>query len=96
MLLQVARHPNRPTFLDIAWNICDEWVELHGDRHGHDDPAIVCGIGTVEGVTFMMVGHQKGRNTKENIHRNFAMPQPDGYRKALRFMQCGACLRCVS
>ena len=56
----------------------------------------MCGIGTVEGVTFMMVGHQKGRNTKENIHRNFAMPQPDGYRKALRFMQCGACLRCVS
>jgi len=85
--LQVARHPNRPTFLDIALNITDKFVELHGDRGGLDDPAVVCGLGSIDGVTFMMIGHQKGRNTKENIYRNFGMPQPNGYRKALRFMR---------
>lgn len=85
--LQVARHPDRPTFLDIALNITDKFVELHGDRAGLDDPAMVCGIGSIDGVSFMMIGHQKGRNTKENIHRNFGMPQPNGYRKALRFMR---------
>lgn len=84
---QVARHPNRPTFLDIALNITDKFVELHGDRGGLDDPAVVCGLGSIDGVTFMMIGHQKGRNTKENIYRNFGMPQPNGYRKALRFMR---------
>ena len=85
--LQVARHPNRPTFLDIVLNITDKWVELHGDRAGYDDPSLVCGIGSIDGVTFMFIGQQKGRNTKENIHRNFGMPTPNGYRKALRFMQ---------
>lgn len=134
--LQVARHPNRPTFLDIALNISDKFVELHGDRAGLDDPAMVCGLASMEGQTFMFIGHQKGRNTKvsmqrcllcmhvngccacsasvvkhplhmwhicvkhpvykwhiclallqENIHRNFGMPQPNGYRKALRFMK---------
>ena len=86
--LQVARHPSRPTFLDIAYNICDQFVELHGDRAGLDDPAVVCGLGTVDSEPFMMIGHQKGRNTKENIYRNFAMPQPNGYRKAMRYMRC--------
>ena len=62
--LQVARHPNRPTFLDIALNITDKFVELHGDRAGLDDPAMVAGIGSIDGVSFMMIGHQKGRNTK--------------------------------
>lgn len=62
--LQVARHPDRPTFLDIALNITDKFVELHGDRAGLDDPAMVCGIGSIDGVSFMMIGHQKGRNTK--------------------------------
>jgi acetyl-CoA carboxylase carboxyl transferase subunit alpha len=62
-------------------------VELHGDRAGLDDPAMVCGIGSIDGVTMMFIGHQKGRNTKENIYRNFGMPQPNGYRKALRFMR---------
>lgn len=62
--LQVARHPNRPTCLDIILNITDKFVELHGDRAGLDDPAIVCGIGTIDGVSFMFVGQQKGRNTK--------------------------------
>jgi len=85
--LQVARHPNRPTFLDIALNITDKWVELHGDRAGYDDPSLVCGIGSIDGHTFMFIGQQKGRNTKENIHRNFGMPTPNGYRKALRFMR---------
>mmetsp|Transcript_4634 Transcript_4634/g.10954 ORF Transcript_4634/g.10954 Transcript_4634/m.10954 type:complete len:511 (-) Transcript_4634:1505-3037(-) len=85
--LQVARHPNRPTCLDIILNITDKFVELHGDRAGLDDPAIVCGIGSMEGMSFMFIGHQKGRNTKENIRRNFGMPQPNGYRKALRFMR---------
>ena len=85
--LSVARHPNRPTFLDIALNISDKFVELHGDRAGLDDPAMVCGIASMDGVSFMFIGHQKGRNTKENIYRNFGMPQPNGYRKALRFMR---------
>jgi acetyl-CoA carboxylase alpha subunit len=62
--LQVARHPNRPTCLDIILNITDKFVELHGDRAGLDDPAIVCGIGSMDGVSFMFIGHQKGRNTK--------------------------------
>lgn len=85
--LQVARHPSRPTFLDIAYNISDKFVELHGDRGGLDDAAVVCGLASIDGISFMMIGQQKGRNTKENILRNFAMPQPNGYRKALRFMQ---------
>jgi len=85
--LSVARHPNRPTFLDHVFNITDKWVELHGDRAGYDDPAIVTGIGSIDGISFMFIGHQKGRNTKENIHRNFAMPTPHGYRKALRMMK---------
>eukprot|EP00850_Spirogloea_muscicola_P020119 SM000207S06194 [mRNA] locus=s207:121098:124355:- [translate_table: standard] len=85
--LAVARHPNRPTFLDHVMNITDKWVELHGDRGGYDDPALVCGLGRIDGMSFMLMGHQKGRNTKENIHRNFGMPTPNGYRKALRMMR---------
>eukprot|EP00252_Welwitschia_mirabilis_P001202 TRINITY_DN1110_c0_g1_i1.p1 TRINITY_DN1110_c0_g1~~TRINITY_DN1110_c0_g1_i1.p1 ORF type:complete len:491 (-),score=78.02 TRINITY_DN1110_c0_g1_i1:359-1831(-) len=85
--VSVARHPNRPTFLDHVLNITDKWVELHGDRAGYDDPAIVTGIGSIDGMSFVFIGHQKGRNTKENIHRNFAMPTPHGYRKALRMMK---------
>ncbi|CAI7764820.1 unnamed protein product [Closterium sp. NIES-54] len=64
-----------------------QWVELHGDRGGYDDPALVCGIGRMDGMSFMFMGHQKGRNTKENIYRNFGMPTPNGYRKALRMMR---------
>lgn len=85
--LQVARHPNRPTSLDIAMNITDKFVELHGDRGGLDDKAMIAGVGSIEGISFMFIGHQKGRNTKENVQRNFGMPQPNGFRKALRFMQ---------
>ncbi|KAJ0963807.1 hypothetical protein J5N97_028929 [Dioscorea zingiberensis] len=85
--LNIARHPNRPTFLDHVLNITDKWVELHGDRAGYDDPAIVTGIGSIEGKRYMFIGQQKGRNTKENIQRNFGMPTPHGYRKALRMMR---------
>ncbi|KAG9453865.1 hypothetical protein H6P81_006769 [Aristolochia fimbriata] len=84
--LSIARHPNRPTFLDHVLNITDKWVELHGDRAGYDDPAMVTGIGSIDGRSYMFIGHQKGRNTKENIARNFGMPTPHGYRKALRMM----------
>lgn len=85
--LTIARHPNRPTVLDHIINITEKWVELHGDRAGYDDPAIVTGIGSIDGKSYMFIGHQKGRNTKENIARNFAMPTPHGYRKALRMMK---------
>ncbi|KAM0945146.1 putative acetyl-CoA carboxylase [Dioscorea sansibarensis] len=77
--LNIARHPNRPTFLDYVLNITDKWVELHGDRAGYDDPSIVTGIGSIDGKSYMFIGHQKGRNTKENIQRNFGMPTPHGY-----------------
>ncbi|KAG6725353.1 hypothetical protein I3842_02G029000 [Carya illinoinensis] len=85
--LTIARHPNRPTVLDYILAITDKWVELHGDRAGYDDPAIVTGVGSMDGKTYMFIGHQKGRNTKENIAHNFAMPTPHGYRKALRMMK---------
>ncbi|XWS43809.1 hypothetical protein CRYUN_Cryun16bG0136100 [Craigia yunnanensis] len=84
--VNIARHPNRPTFLDHVFSITDKFVELHGDRAGYDDPAIVTGIGTIDGRRYMFIGQQKGRNTKENIQRNFGMPTPHGYRKALRMM----------
>ncbi|PIN24877.1 Acetyl-CoA carboxylase [Handroanthus impetiginosus] len=84
--VHIARHPNRPTFLDHVFSMTEKFVELHGDRAGYDDPAIVTGIGTINGRRYMFIGHQKGRNTKENIHRNFGMPTPHGYRKALRMM----------
>ncbi|KAF1898344.1 hypothetical protein Lal_00033111 [Lupinus albus] len=83
--VNIARHPNRPTFLDHIFNITEKFVELHGDREGYDDPAIVTGIGTIDGRRYMFIGHQKGRNTKENIQRNFGMPTPHG--KALRLME---------
>ncbi|KAF3323155.1 acetyl-coenzyme A carboxylase carboxyl transferase subunit alpha [Carex littledalei] len=85
--VHIARHPQRPTFLDHVINMTDKWIELHGDRAGYDDPAIVCCLGSMEGKTYMFIGQQKGRNSKENIKRNFGMPTPHGYRKALRFMR---------
>ena len=84
---KLARHPLRPYTLDYASLIFDEFEELHGDRHFADDPAIVCGIARLNGQGVAFVGHQKGRNTKENIYRNFGMPKPEGYRKALRIME---------
>ena len=84
---KLARHPLRPYTLDYAERIFDEFEELHGDRHFSDDPAIVSGIARLNGQGVAFIGHQKGRNTKENIHRNFGMPKPEGYRKALRIME---------
>lgn len=85
--VQIARHPGRPTTLDFIERLLDDFVELHGDRVFGDDPAIVGGIGKFRGIPVTVVGHQKGKDTKENIARNFGMPHPEGYRKALRLMQ---------
>lgn len=85
--VQLARHMQRPRTLDYIRGLCDDFVELHGDRRYGDDPAIVGGVGTFEGRTVVLVGHQKGRDARENIRRNFGMPHPEGYRKALRLFQ---------
>ena len=82
--LQIARHPERPKFLDYVNLMCDEFIELHGDREGMDDRAIIGGIAKIDGKPLMIIGIQKGRNTKENLEYNFGMPQPQGYREALR------------
>ncbi len=83
----VARHPRRPYTLDYVRELIENFVELHGDRKFADDPAIVAGIGVFRGRPVAIVGHQKGRDTKEKIYRNFGMPKPEGYRKALRVMR---------
>ncbi|MEN9216885.1 MAG: acetyl-CoA carboxylase carboxyltransferase subunit alpha [Gloeomargarita sp. HHBFW_bins_162] len=85
--VKVARHPRRPTTLDYIQAMTDEWLELHGDRGGSDDPALVGGLARLGGQPVMILGHQKGRDTKENVARNFGMASPGGYRKALRLMQ---------
>lgn len=84
--LQLARHPRRPSTLDYIQAISDEWMELHGDRRGFDDPAMVAGIARLGGQPAVMLGQQKGRDTKDNVARNFGMASPGGYRKALRLM----------
>jgi acetyl-CoA carboxylase carboxyl transferase subunit alpha len=85
--LQLARHPRRPSTLDYIQAICDEWIELHGDRRGKDDPALVGGVGRLAGIPVVLLGHQKGRDTKDNVARNFGMAAPGGYRKAMRLME---------
>jgi acetyl-CoA carboxylase carboxyl transferase subunit alpha len=85
--VQLARHPRRPYTLDYVQLLCQDFMELHGDRGFRDDPSVVGGLARLAGRPLMVVGHQKGRNTKENIHRNFGMPHPEGYRKALRLFQ---------
>ncbi|MBA9025873.1 MULTISPECIES: acetyl-CoA carboxylase carboxyl transferase subunit alpha [Bacillaceae] len=85
--VQVARHPNRPTTLDYIPQVFSDFLELHGDRYFGDDEAIVAGIATFEGIPVTVIGHQRGKDTKENIRRNFGMPHPEGYRKALRLMK---------
>ena len=85
--LQIARHPERPKFLDYVDLMCEDFVELHGDREGMDDRAIIGGLAKIDGKPVMIIGIQKGRNTKENLEYNFGMPQPQGYRKALRLMK---------
>jgi acetyl-CoA carboxylase carboxyl transferase subunit alpha len=84
---QLARHPQRPYFLDYAKLMLDDFQELHGDRAFADDHAIVGGVARLDGRPVMVIGHQKGRDTKEKISRNFGMPRPEGYRKALRLME---------
>jgi acetyl-CoA carboxylase carboxyl transferase subunit alpha len=85
--VQVARHPNRPTTLDYIRHLFTGFMEIHGDRLYGDDEAIVSGIAKFEGVPVTVIGHQRGKDTKENIRRNFGMPHPEGYRKALRLMK---------
>ncbi|TDJ42810.1 MAG: acetyl-CoA carboxylase carboxyltransferase subunit alpha [Gammaproteobacteria bacterium] len=84
---QLARHPQRPYTLDYTQAICPDFQELHGDRMYSDDAAIVGGIARIAGIAIMLIGHQKGRNTKSRVTRNYGMPKPEGYRKALRLMQ---------
>ncbi len=85
--VQLSRHPDRPYSLDYIELLCEEFHEIHGDRTVRDDPAIVGGLGTIDGQTYMIIGQQKGRKTKERQYRNFGMPNPEGYRKALRLMR---------
>ncbi len=85
--LQIARHPERPNFLDYVNRICTDFIELHGDRDGMDDRAIIGGLAKIDGKPVMIVGTMKGKSTKENLEYNFGMPQPQGYRKALRLFK---------
>jgi acetyl-CoA carboxylase carboxyl transferase subunit alpha len=85
--IQLSRHPARPFTLDYIRALCTEWTELHGDRAGFNDRAVVAGLARFRGRPVAVVGHQKGRNTKDNLYRNFGMARPEGYRKALRVMQ---------
>jgi len=86
-ITQLARHPQRPYTLDYASSICSEFHELHGDRMYSDDLAIVGGLARIGERSIMLIGHQKGRDTKERVRRNYGMPKPEGYRKALRLMR---------
>ncbi len=88
--VQLARHPERPYTLDYVDRMLTDFIELHGDRAYGDDPAIVAGIGKLDGTPIAVIGHQKARETKEKLRRNFGMPHPEGYRKALRVMQMAA------
>lgn len=87
--VQLARHPKRPYTLDYIERITNYFIELHGDRAFGDDPAIIAGLSEIEDQKVVIIGHQKGRTTKEKLFRNFAMPHPEGYRKALRVMKLG-------
>jgi acetyl-CoA carboxylase carboxyl transferase subunit alpha len=88
--VQLARHPKRPHSLDYIQRLFTDFQEIHGDRRFGDDPAIVCGMAFFEGEPIMVIGQQKGRDTKQKLYRNFGMPKPEGYRKALRAMQLAA------
>lgn len=85
--VQLSRHPDRPYALDYIYEITSDFIELHGDRNVGDDKAMIGGLGTIDGQTFMLIGQQKGRNTKQRQMRNFGMANPEGYRKALRLMK---------
>ena len=85
--VQLSRHADRPYTFDYIYAMTDDFIELHGDRNVRDDKAMVGGFGTIEGQTFMLIGHQKGRNTKDRQFRNFGMANPEGYRKSIRLMK---------
>lgn len=85
--VQIARHSQRPHTLDYVKVLCDDFFELHGDRRQSDDEALVCGVGRMAEHSVVIIGHQKGNDTKENVRRNFGMPHPEGYRKAMRVMR---------
>ena len=87
--MQLARHSDRPYTLDLIERLFEDFVELHGDKRFAEDPAIVCGLARFHGLPVIVVGHQKGRDTKQRSYRNFGMPKPEGYRKALRVMKLG-------
>ncbi len=86
-VVKVARHPERPNFIDYVNNIVEDFIEIHGDRYFGDDKAIITGFGKIDGQKFVIIGQEKGKDTKDKIYRNFGMPQPEGYRKALRAMK---------
>lgn len=86
-IIQLSRHPARPYTVDYIQRVFTDFDELHGDRHFRDDPAIVGGLARLDGRPVMVIGHEKGRGTKDKVYRNFGMPQPEGYRKALRLME---------
>ncbi|MEE9464509.1 MAG: acetyl-CoA carboxylase carboxyltransferase subunit alpha [Candidatus Neomarinimicrobiota bacterium] len=88
--VQMARHPQRPYTLDYIQRITETWFELHGDRHFRDDKAVIGGLATIDGNEVMIIGQQKGRGTRDNLYRNFGMPNPEGYRKALRLVKLAA------
>ncbi len=88
--VQLARHPQRPFSLDYINKMCSYWQELHGDRAFADDSAIVSGFAQIDKYSVVIIGHQKGRDTKDNLYRNFGMPNPEGYRKAMRIMRMAA------
>ena len=85
--VQLARHPQRPLSMDYISSLSPNFIELHGDRYYGDDSAIICGLGSIDSIKVVFLGQQKGKNTKENIYRNFGMMRPEGYRKALRVMK---------
>ena len=85
--VEIARDSKRKTALEYIENIFDEFIELHGDRNFADDKAMVCGLARIDNQNFTIIAEQKGRNTKENMERNFGMPNPESYRKAIRFMK---------
>jgi len=87
--VQLARHPERPYTLDFIERLFEDFTEIHGDRRYADDPAIVCGFARFHGMPVLVVGHQKGRDTRQRQFRNFGMPKPEGYRKAIRAMKLG-------
>ncbi|RLT30583.1 MAG: acetyl-CoA carboxylase carboxyl transferase subunit alpha, partial [Chloroflexi bacterium] len=82
--VQISRHVQRPRTLDYVRVLCEDFFEFHGDRRFADDAAIVAGVGRIDGQSVVIIGHQKGRDTRENMRRNFGMPKPEGYRKAMR------------